>query len=389
MYRAYFFKTNFWLSLLLILTIIKNPLFVLFNFANLEIQNYYYYLYVIFFVLIVFTSFLWKKHSKGLRKGLKLSLIMTSIVLIGCILTNAQKQLNESFGPLLFFMLIPFNLIQLLRKPFDLKLFLHISIFIHFVIGMLVSYFFNLAGLGYGADGMLASYAISLPSSCYLYWAIIGTKNVNKVIFLILAVLGLYLTFQAGSRGALIPFIFSILLGLLHKGIDFIKIILLLLILIVIYETSHYWVGFFNESRVAEAFSNGSLTRTTDRSQETWGPVIEAIFSSPLYGWGCFSDRLFTMDNQWAHNLFLEIFCDFGIPLGLWFLFFIIKNIYSFCFKRNNSTITILFLISIPQLLVSSSYLLSTYFWVFLGFLVFWSKNSKNFLYNNKQMKIE
>lgn len=389
MFKVYFFKTNFWLSLLLVLIIIKNPLFILFNFANIEIQNYYYYLYLILFAMIIFAIIFVKKNRGMMRRGLISSLTITCIMLLGCLLTGARKEIDESFGPLFFFMLIPFNLIQFLQKPFNVKLFLYASIFAHYVIGLVVSYVFYMTGLGYGADGMLASYSISLPSSCILYLAIVESGMYKQLLFILASVFGIYLTFQAGSRGALIPFMFAVFIGLVNKGVDRVRISLLFLLLFIIYETSPYWMGLFSESRVVEAFSDGSLTKTSDRSQEVWGPVIDAIFRSPFFGWGCFSDRLFTMDNQWAHNLFLEVTCDFGIPLGICFLVFMIRFLYRACLRNNNKVISILFILSIPQLLVSSSYLLSTYFWVFLGFVILWNYNSKYFTYNNDNIRIK
>lgn len=388
MFRAYFFKSNFWLSLLLILIIIKNPLFILFNFANIEIQNYYYYSYLILLAMIIFTIVFVKKHRGMMLRGLKTSLPITCLVLLGCLLTGAHKEIDESFGVLFFFMLIPFNLIQFFQKPFNIKLFLYTSILVHYIIGLVVSYIFYITGLGYGADGMLASYSISLPSSCILYLAIVESRKNKQLLYVLASFFGLYLTFQAGSRGALIPFMFAFFLGLVNKGVDRMKISLLLLLLIILYETSSYWMGLFSESRVVEAFSDGTLTSTSDRRQETWGPVINAIFRSPIFGWGCFSDRLFTMDNQWAHNLFLEVTCDFGFPIGIYFLSFLVIFVYKVCIKKHNRTIAVLFILSIPQLLVSSSYLLSTYFWVFFGFVVFWYKNSSYFIYDNENLKI-
>ena len=112
MFRAYFFQSNFWLSLLLILIIIKNPLFILFNFANIEIQNYYYYSYLILLAMIIFTIVFVKKHRGMMLRGLKTSLPITCLVLLGCLLTGAHKEIDESFGVLFFlclFLLIWFN----------------------------------------------------------------------------------------------------------------------------------------------------------------------------------------------------------------------------------------------------------------------------------------
>ena len=100
MFRAYFFQSNFWLSLLLILIIIKNPLFILFNFANIEIQNYYYYSYLILLAMIIFTIVFVKKHRGMMLRGLKTSLPITCLVLLGCLLTGAHKEIDESFGVL-------------------------------------------------------------------------------------------------------------------------------------------------------------------------------------------------------------------------------------------------------------------------------------------------
>lgn len=379
------FSSNFWLSFLVILLIIKPPLFILLNFTDSRFQNCYYFVYIIalFFSLCTFFN-----SQKGLRSGLLTTLCITFLVFIGCWFSNAKSYIHESFGPLLLFMLIPLNLIQGFKKPIYFNRLLYCAIFLHYVIGVAISYSFMLLGFGYGADGMLTSYAISIPSACFLFLGIVEIKKRRKVLLVILSLIGIFLTFKGGSRGALIPFIFAFIIGLIHKGIKLSTLVPIAILALVLYNSEQYLVSVLGDSRSVSAISDGSIVRTSDRVTEVWMPVLNAILQSPIWGWGCFGDRLFTIGGQWSHNLFLEIMCDFGVFIGGFFLFFILKIFFKYCIKARNKVITVFFIMSIPQLLVSNSYLLSNYFWLFLGFTILWVKNRRQFSYNNNNLQI-
>ena len=374
-------NSNFWISLLLILAVVKSPLFVLLNFAEEAIQRYYYYVYVIVILLIIISSII--SRRKLINSSLLTSIGVTVLVIIGCFLSGAKSFVEESFAPLFVFMLLPFNLIQLINAPYSLKRVLHISIFLSFIIGAGVVILYNQSGFGYGANGMLASYAISIPAACYVYMSIVENNKYEKLFFLSAAFVGILLSFFGGSRGALSPILFGILLGLVQRGIKMSFLISVLLVIIIIYANRMTFLSYLVDSRSLSAFTDGSLSNTSGRDSDTWIPVINAIMSSPLWGWGCFSDRLFTVGEQYAHNLFLEVACDFGLLVGLYFTIYTLFSIYKRCVVEKNRLITILFLMSIPQLLLSSSYLLSINFWLFFGFILFFKKRKKFMFYDN------
>ena len=359
-------NNKLWILLLLILVLIKPSLFILLNFSGALFERYFYIIYVAALACALLTSLITFKFSRSLLISISISFVM----IIGCLLTPASSFVAESFAPLLLFMLIPFNLIQLLGKSYDISTIIDISIFINYFLGIVISILFALSGLGYGADGMQASYAISVPTACYLYKMILTKKSIQRTIYCVFLILGIFLTFQGGSRGALIPVLFSFTFAIIQKGLRLSRILFFIVVVAVLYLCSDLILGVFGDSRSVLALTSGSITDMSDRKEETWLPVIDAILRSPIWGWGCFSDRLFTLGQQWAHNIFLEVACDFGLIIGISFGIYIIRLLYVNCLNQANYCLTLLFIISIPQLLVSSSYLLSNYFWVFFGYSI-------------------
>lgn len=380
------FSANCWISVVVILALIKNSLFVLLNFADFGIERIFYMTFAASILLSFITLLFDKRQSQ--KRGVIITCLITFLVIFGCYLSIAHKFVKESFWQLFIFMLIPFNLIQYIKKPYNFSYLIYISIFALYVLGLSISYLFKMMGLGYGADGMLVSYAISIPSAALLYFAFMSRDNTKIIIFLVLAIWGVYLTFQGGSRGSLIPIFFALVLGLVQRKINMKLVWLFGFILVLLYLNVEFITGLLDESRSFTLLTGGSITQSDDRNSETWGPTINAIFESPLWGWGCFSDRTFTVGEQWAHNIFLEVASNYGLVLGIIFTIFIVRFTGKWCLKRDNKVLTTLFLISMPQLLVSNSYLLSIYFWIFFGFIIFWTQNSKYFKYNNDDMSL-
>ena len=70
-------------------------------------------------------------------------------------------------------------------------------------------------------------------------------------------------------------------------------------------------------SRNLTLYLNGNLAYTTHRTDEIWVRVMDAIKERPYLGYGLCYDRVLNgAIDVYAHNLVLELFVSFGIPIG-------------------------------------------------------------------------
>lgn len=98
---------------------------------------------------------------------------------------------------------------------------------------------------------------------------------------------------------------------------------------------------------------------------------------SPIVGLGLAGDRL--LIGGYVHNFFVEVLSHFGVVVGL-----IVLIMFSFgsllallrAKQLNYELLIIWFSMGFMPLMVSSSYLISLNFWVFLGLLVGLPRNS-------------
>lgn len=140
----------------------------------------------------------------------------------------------------------------------------------------------------------------------------------------------------------------------------------------------------FPDSRTLTLLSAGNLISDTGRFA-IYLESIRLINEAPLAFRGILSDRVLIASKlgiidqafgSYAHNIFLEIFVQFGIVFGgillIWLLFLLIKSnlIVS---KSKDLYLKIIFSIivggSCVQFLFSGSYVSSPMFWVALGLI--------------------
>lgn len=100
----------------------------------------------------------------------------------------------------------------------------------------------------------------------------------------------------------------------------------------------------------------------TEIYQQCW----DLIIANPLIGTGVASDRAV---HSYAHNLFLELWMDFGLVFGSFFLVVIALLILYALFRDNtNASFLVMFIcIGIVPLMVSGSYLTSISFGLCMG----------------------
>lgn len=195
------------------------------------------------------------------------------------------------------------------------------------------------------------------------------------------ASLGLITILLLGSRGPLlIAGIFLIIEVLRYSKTTWKKFLFSLLIVAVIYivQTNTYllWLTWLNDLLKSNGLTVASLQKIlfySDRSNgrsEIYTFAVQAINNSPIIGNGIYFDRGFA---AYAHNVFLELFVDFGIIIGLLTsLSLIICSYRMLVVSKKNSdncfTIALILIFCvIGELLFSGSYLREPMFWFLIG----------------------
>ena len=123
-------------------------------------------------------------------------------------------------------------------------------------------------------------------------------------------------------------------------------------------------------SRTLQKLLNNELLMSASR-EDLSSLGINIIWKSPILGFGAFGDRLFY--EPYIHNFILEVFIDYGIPMGLFLLLLIIiKIVEKFKMQKGEERdfLVLLVLGSILPLMVSSSYLIDFRFFFLIGVLV-------------------
>lgn len=109
--------------------------------------------------------------------------------------------------------------------------------------------------------------------------------------------------------------------------------------------------------------------------------VINSIKKHPILGNGIMGDRTVLLHNNhyadyYVHNLFLEIWCHFGVVLGSILLGNLLRLIWKSLVKAksmdNKAFIVILVSLSIVKLMMSGSYLFEPYLFLLIGVCTTW-----------------
>ncbi|MFV8765445.1 O-antigen ligase family protein [Aerococcus urinaeequi] len=240
----------------------------------------------------------------------------------------------------------------------------------------------------------------------YSYTAIIGIaallysmgifefkyKRYTKIVYSICVVIEIYfLLFISYNRGALLALgllVFFLILSLI-KSVGK-RVIFTIFSGGILYYFSQYYILFFEKVylftsnlgiesqsllRIVQSVKYGSFTSGRD---DLYQSAIELFLESPIIGNGIgnFSK---VHGGMWPHNIFLEILTDQGVIILLAFIIFLLYFFHNLIFKNNNNLHfhfgTFLFVISIPQLLISSSFWMNSSFWMFI--IIFLIKPTK------------
>ena len=233
-------------------------------------------------------------------------------------------------------------------------------------------------------DNMNSAYNV-LPSLCFLiYYAFLH----KKIKFWLIAILFCLLEFLFGTRGPILClavfFLGGLYLTVISKKSVIKKLIILFLFLLIVLaffftnlidNIVHWFSLRFEEwglsTRIFDYFIEGDIADDNGRDP-LYESVITAIKNN-LFGYGLMGDR-YILDGSYVHNIFLEIWCQFGVILGSGILISLFVVLLKPLFLRidvENKLFIFMFIsMVIPKLMLTGSYLHESNLFFLLGMCV-------------------
>ncbi|HIW74043.1 MAG TPA: O-antigen ligase family protein [Firmicutes bacterium] len=247
--------------------------------------------------------------------------------------------------------------------------------FANFLLGVLFA-LFSFTGILPGESySMSFSYYLLFPA-CYFVYRFHTDRKKRLLVFALLCAAFMLLL---GSRGPLVTFAAYLVLStafslkfnkrtvvtlavLLAVGI--VCLIFYRQILAAVYEIFRM-LGI--ESRTLLLMKEGELFTHDSGRGNIYTLLIRKILEQPLFGYGIGGDRALR-GGSYAHNLFVELFTDFGLVLGSVVVVFLLGLLLR-CFwtAKNRLWFLLWGCVGFIPLMVSGSYLSEANFWLLLG----------------------
>lgn len=263
-----------------------------------------------------------------------------------------------------------------------------IKIYVFYLIFYLLfirSVFLN--GSTYWSEQMGRAYGfvpiIVFAFAMLLYRDIFHTTKSGKIVIFLMGALALvFLAFDCGTRGALVSVVISFVFLLIAKEKRVKRLALILMFGVAAVCVVNYYreiLQFAHSFLNAHGINIGALDKmvfllNTDGADNGRNVLYESakqyFYASPIIGNGVgYYEK---MQDSYAHNIVLEILCEFGI-LGLfvlvWFIAADLRILMKGKITQTKAMGLFFFCISIPMLLFSNSYWLLPQFWIY----VFWT----------------
>ena len=255
--------------------------------------------------------------------------------------------------------------------------------------------------LGEGEDeDMTRSYSMLAPTLVVFF----HYYRFRKPFDLFVSFIGFFLIFALGARGPLACVILFFVLYFMifreYKHPVFVRSIMVILFFIVILffnyiinALSALSANLGLSTRILEFAGYGLQDQSLGR-EIIYANVFEQAVHGPFWGSGFCADRVFSNfydTDTYAHNVVLELWVEFGIVpgsviIGLILLFMIlaIKNIGSY---EGRVFMLIMFVSGICSLLFSSSYLVSSMFFITVGLFISYARNGSHVKRLNNNVK--
>lgn len=255
------------------------------------------------------------------------------------------------------------------------------------VLALLLS---NQSFLNVGKIYMSFANGLEMAAALLVYSSIIDGKKLDLVLvgFCLVALL------FYGSRGAILilAILAAYLVWIKYKSPKFVIAILFAAGFLVIFGPSLLsgvlvkLVDTGLSSRTLEKMISGSFFSSSDRSQ-IYQYLFEALLQHPMMGVGICGDRYYLpmrftgVDATYAHNLIIEMFLDFGIPMGSAVLAAICYFLYT-CFLKEQDLgkkgLFAVFVVSgFIHLMFSRSWLTEQNFFILFALLLTYSESKR------------
>ena len=245
----------------------------------------------------------------------------------------------------------------------------------------------------------------SIPISVVLLISVLGAKNstysmhfsygilvmillhfseydrTKKKTLLIISIVEFTFMLLFGSRGAIICVVFYLIIKIMDADED-IKIKLIRAVLLtVVAGLAYYFYNDFSSliltalrkqgiySRSINLLFSGNFVSHDSGRNALWAVVIDLIKEKPIWGWGI-GGAMNRMPYNYPHQLFLDLFLTFGIPIGLFVgIIFTLQILKVFVLHKSIDKYLMMIFgsVSFVSLMFSGSVYSSYYFSIFLG----------------------
>lgn len=230
-------------------------------------------------------------------------------------------------------------------------------------------------------DDMSYAYCVCLLTCTEMFWFL----EHPQVLDGLLTGVGIVSTLLCGTRGPVICIVilFTIWAFLYQKEIKFrVTAVTVFLVIVVLFYTGilanaaqslSEWLTEHDmpSFRILDMLQLGEISDDSGRG-DIYSVITEGIYQKLVLGYGIGGDRILT-DHAYAHNIFLEFICHFGLIFGILFLGIIIYYIIQGIFdpdKNMGAICVILFAGAVSRLAFSSSYVLSPDLFLLLGMIL-------------------
>lgn len=257
-------------------------------------------------------------------------------------------------------------------------------------MSVLLMYAYQLYQLALGrelvTDNMNASYNV-LPSVLYLIYHALGNKGLRLWV---MPAVGGILILTYGTRGPILVIVAYVLLAAYVKyvwsrngsrKVGYTLLVSALLIILAVTDimleaakTVKVWFEHMGFSvRILNMFIDGEIANDTARGVIT-SKLTEAIWDRPLLGYGLMGDRVVLLagEGDYAHNFFMEMWCDFGIVFGTGLILIVACLAIAAISKKKNDCMFILMIVAMVmiKLTFSGSFIIEPYFFFMLGICI-------------------
>lgn len=229
----------------------------------------------------------------------------------------------------------------------------------------------------------------------------------RKIVYLLTSILGMILIIGAGSRSPVVCVLVVVLICITIKKAK--KVLYVLISVAVLgflafvfqkeavlslMEAIFGRIGL--STRIIDALSSMDIFSFSNRDS-ILGIALSGIKEHPFLGLGVFRDRLYLFENwetylknyhihsisYYPHNIFVELFMQFGVFMGGILILFLvkwIKNSFQYA-RKSEQLILYLPLLSTGFLifLFSKSYVMTPAFYLFLGYAISLSEKAGSF----------